>query len=483
MAHRGPDTSGAFVDPGGRVALGHQRLSIMDPEGGDQPFVGEDGRTALVANGEIYNFRELARRRDLTSRLRTGSDSEIVLRLHESEGECDPSDLDGMYAYVLFDGREVLAARDPVGIKPLYLGRSGDRVFLASEIKALLPVADEVEPVPPGTAFRPATGLERFDSLPDPEIRNDRPVEAWLDDLRDVLGRAVEKRLMSDVPLGAFLSGGLDSSIVAALARRRMNEMHTFSVGVEGSPDLEAARRVAEHLDTVHHEYVFSPDEVVEELPRVLHHLESFDQDLVRSAVPCHFVSRLAARHVKVILTGEGADELFAGYRYHREIEDPARLHEELRRSVAGLHDVNLQRVDRLTMAHGLEGRVPFLDLELVELAQSIPPELKLRDDPTGRRCEKWILRKAFEHLLPEEIVWRRKERFDRGSGTSEVLRGALQSRMTPEEASTYADEHRATRLRSREEAVYHRMLRELFRRPGPVLDNVARWADRPEPS
>lgn len=479
MRHRGPDASGTFVGPDGKGALGHQRLSIMDPEGGDQPFQGADGRTALVANGEIYNHRELAREKDLEAHLRTGSDSEVIVRMHEARGRCDPGELDGMFAFVLADGEELVAARDPVGIKPLYVGRADGVVYLASEIKALLTVANEVEEVPPGCVFRPNGEVERFDRLPDPEPEQ-RTVEAWIDELGTVLRRAVDKRLMSDVPLGAFLSGGLDSSILAALARRRMDEMHTFSVGVEGSPDLEAARRVADHLDTIHHEYAFAPEEAVDELPRVLHHLESFDRDLVRSAVPCHFVSRLAARHVKVVLTGEGADELFAGYRYYRRIEDPGALHRELRRSVAGLHDINLQRVDRLTMAHGLEGRVPFLDLDLVDLALRIPPELKLRRDRSGRLCEKWILRKAFEDLLPNDIVWRTKEQFDEGSGTSEVLRTALERRMTPEEASGYAARHPHTTLRSREEAVYHRMLRRSFDRPEPMLDNVARWAERP---
>jgi asparagine synthase (glutamine-hydrolysing) len=205
-----------------------------------------------------------------------------------------------------------------------------------------------------------------------------RTVEQHVTLVRETLDRAVTKRLMSDVPLGAFLSGGLDSSAIVALLRPHVDELHTFSVGMEGSPDLDAARTVARHLDTVHHEYVLTSDEIAGLLPEILYHLESFDQDLVRSAVPCYFAARLAASEVKVILTGEGADELFAGYRYYHDYEDPTLFGRELRRSVQSLHNINLQRVDRMTMAHSIEGRVPFLDVEMIELAQTIPPRLKL---------------------------------------------------------------------------------------------------------
>ena len=202
---------------------------------------------------------------------------------------------------------------------------------------------------------------------------------------------------MSDVPVGTFLSGGLDSSIIAALVRPHVNELHTFSVGTEGSRDLEAARLVARHLDTVHHEYLLVPSEVVQKLPEIIYHLESFDQDLVRSAIPCYFTARLAAEEVKVILTGEGADELFAGYRYYLRYKDLPLLHREMRRSVQSLHNINLQRVDRMTMAHSIEGRVPFLDVEMIELAQSIPPELKLQRDGVTRPVEKWVLRSVWQ--------------------------------------------------------------------------------------
>ncbi len=270
--------------------------------------------------------------------------------------------------------------------------------------------------------------------------------------LRAELVRAVAKRLMSDVPVGAFLSGGLDSSLLCALARPMVDELHTFAVGLDGSPDLVAARRVAEHLDTVHHEYIITAQEMAEALPTILYHLESFDQDLVRSAIPCYFCSRLAAEQVKVVLTGEGADELFAGYTYHRAMPLDA-LHEELHRSVLSLHNINLQRVDRLTMAHGLEARVPFLDTDLVDLALRMPVDLKLRSTGDGELVEKYILRLVAEPLLPAEIVWRGKQQFDEGSGTVDALAAALAPRLDGFDHRGWRQQYPVARLRSPEEA------------------------------
>jgi asparagine synthase (glutamine-hydrolysing) len=286
---------------------------------------------------------------------------------------------------------------------------------------------------------------------------------------------------MSDVPLGAFLSGGLDSSILVALARRQMDRLHTFSVGFEGSPDLVAARQVARHLDTIHHEYVLTEDDIVRELPRIIYHLESFDQDLVRSAIPTYFTARLAAEHVKVVLTGEGADELFAGYRYHREIRSADELQRELTRSIAALHNINLQRVDRLTMAHSLEARVPFLDIRMIALAQQVPLAWKLRRLPDGRLIEKWILRKACEDLLPAEIVWRDKQQFDEGSGTVDVVgRRGSPNWLDEAAAESYAARHPAASLRSPEECTYHQILCDAFPQSSFIFDNVARWSARP---
>lgn len=478
LAHRGPDANGMIAESGQAGVLGHRRLAIVDPAGGDQPIRDAAGDRAIVANGEIYNFHTLRSRLGARYRFQTDSDSEAALALYGQQGTECPSDLDGMFAFAIADGEDLFMARDPIGIKPLYVGRRDDDLLFASEIKALTGIADRVEAFPPGSWFHSRVGTRSYYDVPH-HVTVERTVERHVTLVRETLERAVTKRLMSDVPLGAFLSGGLDSSAIVALLRPHVDELHTFSVGVEGSSDLEAARAVARHLDTVHHEHVLAPEEIASHLPEILYHLESFDQDLVRSAVPCYFAARLASREVKVILTGEGADELFAGYRYYREYEDPTLFGQELRRSVRSLHNINLQRVDRMTMAHSIEGRVPFLDVEMIELAQTIPPELKLHRNGGPRAIEKWVLRRACEDLLPAAVVWRDKEQFDEGSGTVDAMSGIVDRWMPGAEAAQYAQVHPESRLRSPEECLYHKILCEAYPDPSPVLENVARWTDR----
>jgi asparagine synthase (glutamine-hydrolysing) len=477
LVHRGPDAQGVRTD--GFGTLGHRRLSIMDPAGGDQPIYSSDKSRAIIGNGEFYNFPNLRRNLEDRHRFRTRSDTEAALHLWEEHATGVAERLDGMYAFAIADGEDLYLARDAIGIKPLYVGRCSSGCIFGSELKAMVGLAREVTEFPPGTWYHSRLGFRRFYELPDrrPEPRS---VDDHCRRIRQVLENAVGKRLMSDVPVGAFLSGGLDSSVIAALMRPHVDELHTFSVGIAGSPDLRAARIVADHLGTIHHEYVFTLDEVLEKLPEIVYHLESYDQDLVRSAVPCYFTSRLAARYVKVILTGEGADELFAGYTYYREIPGEDVLHDELRRSVCSLHNINLQRVDRLTMAHSIEGRVPFLDTELIELAQTVPAGLKLRPDHTGRLREKWILRKACEDLLPEEIIWRDKAQFDEGSGTVDVLGQGLDRFLPAGDTEGYAARYGSARLRSAEECAYHKLLCEAYSESEVVLTNVARWAERP---
>jgi asparagine synthase (glutamine-hydrolysing) len=448
----------------------------MDPEGGHQPLYNEDRTKALVANGEIYNFPGLFPELSPPHQFSTTSDSEAILHLYEDYGSSLVDRLDGMYAFALADGRDLYMARDPIGIKPLYYGESGGAFVFASELKVFPAGCTGIHEFPPGTWFHSRGELVTFYAVPE-VFPQEAPEREYSDILRETLERAVTKRLMSDVPLGAFLSGGLDSSIIAALARKHMDVLHTFSVGVEGSNDLAAARLVARHLDTVHHEWVITREEVQEKLPEIIYFLESFDQDLVRSAIPCYFTSRLAADHVKVILTGEGADELFAGYTYYKSIADPLSLHRELRRSVASLHNVNLQRVDRMTMAHSIEGRVPFLDLDIIELGQLIPAELKLNGTPP---VDKWILRKAFEDLLPSEVLWRKKEQFDEGSGTVDLLRELLAGVISRKEAGEYQRRFPEAKLRSPEECHYHRIFVEAFKNAELILPNVGRWFERP---
>ena len=479
LVHRGPDDAGMYFSDSGGI-LGHRRLSIMDPCGGHQPIkrIGDD--CAIAANGEIYNFLQLRENLADRHRFRTRSDSESALHLYREVGVDTAKQLDGMFAFAISDGEELYLARDPLGIKPLYYGQHDGGLVFASELKALVGQAEEVREFPPGTWFHSRHGFQRYYEVPDGSPMPGSLAE-HLRNVRFALEQAVVKRLMSDVPVGAFLSGGLDSSIIAAIARLHLDELHTFSVGTEGSRDIQAARLVARHLGTVHHEYIFTPEEALAALPKIIYFLESFDQDLVRSAIPCYFTSRLASEFVKVILTGEGADELFAGYEYYRTITCPRQLCRELRRSVCSMHNINLQRVDRLTMAHSIEGRVPFLDLNLIRVAQSIAPELKLLKNDNGHVIEKWVLRKAFEDLLPSEIVWRNKEQFDQGSGTTDFLADVVGRRMTTYEAEQYAETHPASHLRSLEECVYHKLLVEAFPRSSCVLGNVARWSDRPE--
>lgn len=468
ISHRGLDGSGHTTIPELGVSLAHRRLSIIDPNGGHQPLTSEDPAASLIANGMIYN--DLKLRETLGhSNFSTNSDSESILQACYQGGPAAVAELDGMFAFVMASSEKLIAARDPIGIKPLYVGRRDESYCFASEIKALSPYADEIHEFPPGSVFDSTIGLSRYYTLP--AATDDlQDAQQAMQIIRQTLTESIKKRLRSDVPLGVFLSGGLDSSIIAAIASQHRPGIKSFSVGLENSPDLIAARRVAEYLGTDHYEQILSPQEIKRDLPQILYHLESFDQDLVRSAVPCYYVSQLAAKHVKVVLTGEGADELFAGYTYHKEYENPNALQAELRRSVLNMHDINLQRVDRMTMAHGLEARVPFLDRTMLDIAFRIPVALKL---PADNRIEKWILRKTFEDMLPGDIVWRDKSQFDQGSGVAELLGSETLASEQPVDVN--AKEHAA---RSIEEADYREMLSNQFDNPQKLLKLVTHWDD-----
>jgi asparagine synthase (glutamine-hydrolysing) len=477
IAHRGPDGEGMYIQTDTGM-LGHRRLAIMDPTGGAQPIFNEDESAVIVANGEIYNFPQLlpalARRHDFA----TTSDSEAILHLFEEQGADTAAKLRGMFAFAVAHEERLFLARDPIGIKPLYYGRRGkgderNQFYFASELKALIDHVDEAAEFPAGTYYDSRRGFVPYYRVPDapPE---ERPLPDVLRAVRQGLEDAVVSHLMSDVPVGAFLSGGLDSSLIAAIARRHVQELHTFAVGVEGSSDLLAARQVADAIGTIHHEYIFTPQEALELLPEIIYYLESFDQDLVRSAIPCYFCARLAADYVKVILTGEGADELFAGYQYYQRFDKSDALHQELHRSVSTLHNLNLQRVDRLTMRHSIEGRVPFLDTYFIDLGMSIPTELKLKVDRTGQRVEKWVLRQACEDLLPAEILWRGKEKFGEGSGTIAMLQTALAPLLSSIDLAAY-QAHVNETLRTEEEAFYHKLLTEAYSQPDLILHNVGR--------
>ncbi|MEZ0468635.1 asparagine synthase (glutamine-hydrolyzing) [Phaeobacter sp. SYSU ZJ3003] len=490
IAHRGPDevhvlrhadtpeteplaTETAFT-------MAHCRLSIIGPEDGAQPI--HQTGDMLVANGEIYNHADL--RAILgDAAFETASDSETILHLFRSGRSRWVTQLDGMFAFVLITKDRIIAARDPLGIKPLYMARLGNGLVFASELKAFdgVPV-EQVEAVPPGHLFDSRTGWRQWYRTPQGAAAAgpDLDIDGTAQELRLVLEGAVAKWMVADVEVGSFLSGGLDSSIIAALAQKArkaqgLGPLKTFAVGTKGSPDLVAARAVAEHIGSDHYETVFTAQDVAEALPHVLYHLESADVDLVRSALPTLFAARLARARLKAVLTGEGADELFAGYTYHHGyVDDPRALAHELTRSLGTMHNINLQRVDRVTMSESLEARTPFLDRELIDFAQSIPADLKMRrtdpaaPDATGATTEKWILRKACEDLLPPDLVWRKKAQFDEGSGTVDALEEALAALIG------------GPVTRQSEGALYERLLRDAYRNPERILEAAGSWeADR----
>ena len=470
LVHRGPDGEGEVrLD---HAWLGHRRLSIVDLEGGRQPLVTRERDWFLVGNGEVYNHQHL-RGRMGDAHFVTDSDNEVALQLLDQHCADSLWSMRGMYAFVAAspDGNMV-ATRDPVGIKPLFWARRDGLVAFSSEVKAF----DEdwqkdVELFPPGYYWTPGKGLVRFrEPVPDmtfdhvlpPELP-DSPVPDELRSLiRHRLVAAVEREMMADVPVGVFLSGGLDSSLIAAIAAEVAKQpLHTFAVGTPDSADLAAARVVAEHLGTEHHERVYEPAELQALLPDVIRSIESYDPSLVRSALPNYLLAELASRTVKVVLTGEGADELFAGYEYVRAITDEAELQDELVRTVEELHSLNLQRCDRVTMAHGLEARVPFLDLDMIALGVALPAEWKL----TGPgQPEKRLLREAFEGWLPDEILWREKAQFGDGSGARAALGDDDNGLEDPHEAIVSSDGD----PRTEEEARYAELYRERYPKVSP---------------
>lgn len=429
LEHRGPDGEGIHVQPG--VVLLHRRLSIMDPESGRQPLYGASG-AALVHNGEIYNHVALrAELRAAGRSLRTGSDSEVLAHLYELRGEACVEQLDGVFALAVVQGERWMVARDPIGVKPLYYGRdAGGNLWFASELKALSERCLWFKVFPPGHIYTRERGLQRWYTRPwlSGQVNARRDVT----ELRGRFEAAVAKRMMSDVPLGVLLSGGLDSSLVAALAARRARAVHperrlmSFSVGVGAdAPDLRAAREVAAFIGTDHHEVRLDVDAGVAALRDIIWHVESYDIPTIRASVPMYFLSR-AIREcgVKVVLSGEGSDEIFGGYLYFFFADDPEAFQRETVERVRNLHLSDVLRADKSTMAHGVEARVPFLDLGFLDVAMALDPELKrpLRAEG-GRagRMEKALLRAIFadpaDPLLPASVLWRQKEQFSDGVG------------------------------------------------------------------
>ncbi|WP_345869314.1 asparagine synthase B [Shewanella algae] len=433
MRHRGPDWSGIHTTA--RAILAHERLAIVDIEHGAQPLLSEDGQLVLAVNGEIYNHKELKAELGDKYSYQTNSDCEVILALYQEYG-CDFLDkLNGIFAFVLYDKAKdcYLIGRDHMGIIPLYTGRdTSGNFYVASEMKALVPVCKTVE------VFSPGHYLFSEDDAPVQYYRRDwRDYEAVAqnsdssEELREALEAAVKRQLMSDVPYGVLLSGGLDSSVISAItqtfAKRRIEDndasdawwpqLHSFAVGLKGAPDLAAAQKVADAIGTIHHELHFTFQEGLDAIKEVIYHLETYDVTTIRAATPMYLMARkIKAMGIKMVLSGEGADELFGGYLYFHKAPNARAFHEELVRKLDKLHLYDCLRANKAMAAWGLEARVPFLDKEFMDVAMRLNPEAKMSRDG---RIEKHILREAFEHKLPAEVAWRQKEQFSDGVGYS----------------------------------------------------------------
>lgn len=458
LSHRGPDGDG--VKSLSLGTLGHTRLAIVDVNGGHQPMKSEDYWIAF--NGEIYNHQDLRQQflGDLT--FETQSDTETILRLFARFGEKAFSMLDGMFAFALHTPGIFLLARDPLGIKPLYWAEEDGKLYFASEIKALAEFSNNIREFPAGHYYHSELGLHQYYFLGQGIIPVAQTEEEAYPMIVNILREAVHKRLMADVPLGVSLSGGLDSTIVAALAREGLDELHTFAVGMEGSEDIAASELAARALDTNHHILVYNDQEMLDALPDVIYHLETFDPSLVRSAIPNYFLAKMTADYVKVFLTGEGADELYAGYDYLDRYTEASELDAELRNITSALHNTNLQRADRLSMAWGLEARVPFLDTQSISLAFSMPTEWKLHNGRTPKR----LLRRACASLMPDEIAWRPKQKFSHGAGSRDVILEHANEKISDGEfgrESTRLAGEWDYNLPNKEALFYYKMLREHF--------------------
>ncbi|PAP79112.1 asparagine synthase B [Rubrivirga sp. SAORIC476] len=431
--HRGPDWSGVYATD--RAILAHERLAIVDVMHGAQPLLNPEGTLALAVNGEIYNHRALREGLAEPFTFQTESDCEVILALYQEHGADFLDRLTGIFAFVLVDAEQdrYLIARDPMGVMPLYTGRDEHgTLYVASEMKALVPVCKQIETFPPGHVWDSAVGHPvryytrdwmAYDAVKD----NDATPEA----VREALDAAVKRQLMTDVPYGVLLSGGLDSSITAALAMKYSKQrveaddqqeawwphLHSFAIGLEGSPDLAAAKEVAAHIGTEHHTLTFTVDEGVDAIPEVIRHLETYDVTTIRAATPMFLMARrIKAMGIKMVLSGEGSDEIFGGYLYFHKAPDGQQFHEETVRKLDRLHQFDCLRANKSMAAWGVEARVPFLDQEFLDVAMRLDPEAKR---PTDGKMEKHILREAFEDMLPPSVAWRQKEQFSDGVGYS----------------------------------------------------------------
>ena len=433
IRHRGPDWSGIYSS--NNAILAHERLGIVDPISGKQPIYSSDKKIILAANGEIYNHNWIRKNTAKDYNYLTGSDCEVILALYQEKGIDFIDDLNGIFAFALYDENkdEYLIARDHMGIIPLYMGWDDAGTFyVASELKALEGFCNNIELFPPGYLLSSKEGkLKKWYNRDWREYNNVANNTTNIENLREALAQAVKRQLMSDVPYGVLLSGGLDSSITSAVAKlyadKRIESnsqkdawwptLHSFAVGLEGSPDLKAAQKVADHIGTVHHEIVFTIQEGIDAIKDVIYHLETYDVTTIRASTPMFLMARvIKSMGVKMVLSGEGSDEIFGGYLYFHKAPNDKEFHNETVRKLDKLHQYDCLRANKALAAWGIEGRVPFLDKEFIDVAMSISPKDKMIDE---NRMEKWVLRKAFEDLLPREVAWRQKEQFSDGVGYS----------------------------------------------------------------
>lgn len=479
IRHRGPDWSGIFSND--KAIMAHERLSIVDPESGGQPLYSKDRKLVLAVNGEIYNHREIRKHFEGKYEFLTQSDCEVILALYREKGPNFLEDLNGIFAFALYDieNNRFLIGRDHIGIIPLYQGWDKDGAYyVASELKALEGYCNKIEEFLPGQYFyssdnQPTQWYHRdwmeYDNVKD----NTSNVET----LRKALEDAVERQLMSDVPYGVLLSGGLDSSIISAVAKkfaaRRIESgnkeeawwprLHSFAIGLEGSPDLAAARKVAEHIGSIHHEIHYTVQEGLDAIRDVIYHIETYDVTTVRASTPMYLLARyIKSMGVKMVLSGEGADEIFGGYLYFHKAPNAREFHEETVRKLGKLHLYDCLRANKSLAAWGVEGRVPFLDKEFLDVAMRLNPRDKMA---CNGKIEKHILREAFQDYLPKEIAWRQKEQFSDGVGYSWIdsLKAIANEKISDEQMENVQYRFPINPPMTKEEYVYRSIYSELF--------------------
>lgn len=479
VRHRGPDWSGIFCCE--KAILAHERLSIVDPQSGKQPLKSKDGNLILAVNGEIYNHKEIRKRYEDSWEFLTHSDCEVILPLYHDKGPLFLEEMNGIFAFALYDQAKdcYFIARDHIGIIPLYTGRDKfGNFYVASELKALEGVCNTIEEFLPGHYLYSRDGvMKKWYQRDWMEYEAVEKNTTSIPDLKKSLEASVHRQLMSDVPYGVLLSGGLDSSVVSAIAKKfapkRIESddlieawwprLHSFAVGLQGSPDLAAARKVADHIDTVHHEINFTIEEGLDAIRDVIYHIETYDVTTVRASTPMYLMARvIKSMGVKMVLSGEGADEIFGGYLYFHKAPDPRAFHEETVRKLSKLHLYDCLRANKSLAAWGVEGRVPFLDKEFMDVAMRLNPVDKMI---TKERIEKWVVRKAFEDYLPASVAWRQKEQFSDGVGYNwiDTLKALSEKEVTDEQLANAKYRFPVNPPISKEEYFYRSIFSEHF--------------------